>query len=89
MAFEMAYDLPLGIDKEIVLVRNDDRHRKVRVLITEFSEQDDTLRFTGHSLGSSYSPIKAAKKDETPVVVQGEFRRTGDNWSGTLEPVKR
>ncbi len=86
MSFELAYDLQPTLGREIVFVRQDDRHRKVRLLLTELDEQGDTLTLTGHSLGSSYQPIKAAKKDETPVVVKGRLQRAGEQLRGSLEP---
>ncbi|HXH04407.1 MAG TPA: hypothetical protein VNN09_13975 [Candidatus Competibacteraceae bacterium] len=86
MAFELAYDLSIAVDNEVVFVKSDDWHRKVRVLITECQEEHGSLSFTGHSLGSSYPPIKAAKKDEIPVVVKGRFQRQGDKLVGELTP---
>ena len=88
MTFELAYDLPIQTDKEVVFILANDRHRKVRLLIVDYAEQADTLTLTGHSLGSSYTAIKSAKRDEPPVVVKGEFQRAGDNWSGSLTMVR-
>lgn len=88
MAFEMAYDLQMDVGKEVVFVLSDDRHRKVRVFITEKDQQGDTVNFKGNSFGSSYPGIKAAKKDEPPVRVKGQFQRSGNTWTGTLESAK-
>ena len=88
MSFELAYDLNIAVDKEVVFVMSNDRHRKVRLLITEITETHDHIAFMGNSLGSSYPRIKAAKKDETPVVVKGEMQRSADGWSGDLTMVK-
>ena len=88
MSFELAYDLEIKVDREVVFVMTNDRHRKVRLLITEITETHDHIAFTGNSLGSSYPRIKAAKKDETPVVVKGDMKRSADHWSGQLTMVK-
>ena len=60
--FELAYDLEVAPGNEVVFVRSDDRHRKVRVLVTEASRAEGNFSFSGHSLGSSVREIKAAKK---------------------------
>ena len=88
MSFELAYDLEIKVDREVVFVMTNDRHRKVRLLITEITETHDHIAFTGNSLGSSYPRIKAAKKDETPVVVKGDMTRKQNHWSGQLTMVK-
>lgn len=87
MTFELAYDLGIVADREVVFIKSDDWHRKVRLLVTECSREGDTVRFTGHSLGSSYPPIKAAKRDEIPVVVHGEFAMHNGALRGTLTTV--
>ena len=84
MSFKTAYDLELAIGNEVVFVLEDDAHRKVRLLITELDLGDDTATFTGHSLGTSVKGIKASKRDEVPVVVQGSARRQGGDWVGEL-----
>ena len=88
MEFELAYELAIEVDKEVVFVRRDDRHRKVRVLITEKDAESGSTVFTGHSLGSSVREIKAAKKDETPVPVKGRFKEIDGKLTGTVEAVK-
>lgn len=88
MAFEMAYDLKIDVGKEVVFVLSDDWHRKVRIIVTEKDEQGDKVNFQGNSYGSSYPGIKAAKKDESPVKVKGQFQRSGNKWTGTLESFK-
>ncbi len=84
MFFMSAYDLELAVGQEIVFVRQDDGHRKVRLLITELQIQDEAATFSGHSFGSSVREIKAAKKDETPVVVRGNVTLDGNRWVGEL-----
>ncbi len=86
MNFESAYDLELEVGKEVVFVRRDDRHRKVRVYLTKLELDDGIARFTAHSRGTSVKEIKASKKDETPVVVNGEFEHIDDVWVGELTP---
>ncbi len=85
MAFELAYDLEIAVGQEVIFVRSDDRHRKVRVEVTEIDSSDGRITFSGHSLGSSYREIKAAKKEEPPVRVRGELTRVDDQWRGDLE----
>ena len=87
MDFEFAYDLAVTPGKEAVFVKSDDRHRKVRVLITEASASNNTLTFCGNSLGSSVRQIKAAKKDEPPVPVNGHFEKLEGVWKGSVGPV--
>ena len=79
-----AYDLELAVGNEVIFVREDDAHRKVRLLIADLEHSGDSVAFTGHSLGSSVKGIKAAKRDETPVVVRGSMTRAGDGWTGEL-----
>ena len=86
MSFELAYDLALEEGKEVVFVVSSDWHRKVRVLLTEVDREGNQMRVRGNSLGSSFKGIKAAKKDEPPVVVEGTFALKGETWRGTLEP---
>lgn len=85
--FELAYDLPVRVDSEVVFVNRDDRHRKVRILVTACQDDGQQLSFTGHSLGSSVQGIKAAKREETPVVVQGQFQRHGEQLIGEVSMV--
>jgi len=87
MDFEFAYDLAVTPGKEVVFVKSDDRHRKVRVLITEASSTNETLTFSGNSLGSSVREIKAAKKDEPPVAVTGHFGEADGVWRGSVKQV--
>jgi len=84
MTFEMAYDDALIVGREAVFVVSGDRHQKVRVTITGLEEKDGERSFTGHSHGSSTRGIKAAKKDESPVAVKGEFSLVDGRWQGTL-----
>ena len=51
MEFERAYDLEVEVGREVVFVRSDDWHRKVRVLITSVEVLADRVSFEGHSLG--------------------------------------
>jgi len=85
MEFEIAYELDIQPGNEVVFVRRDDRHRKVRVLITEAHGEGGRITFSGHSLGSSFKEIKAAKKDEPPVPVRGRFEEREGHWVGSLE----
>lgn len=87
MAFELAYDLEIAVGKEVIFVRSDDRHRKVRVEVTEADTTDDRISFAGHSVGSSYRDIKAAKKEEPPVRVRGELTLVDGQWRGDIEMV--
>lgn len=87
MAFELAYDLELEVDHEIVFVLREDAHQKVRVLLTAVEISGDEVVLSGNSLGSSFRAIKAAKKEEPPVQVKGIFKRTNDKLSGELELV--
>ena len=41
MNFELAYELEVKVDKEVVFVMSNDLHRKVRLLITEITETQD------------------------------------------------
>jgi len=84
MSFKSAYDLELAVGNEVVFVREDDGHRKVRLFITELDSAGGSATFTGHSLGSSVRGIKAAKKDETPVLVKGSVKLERGNWVGDL-----
>ena len=86
MDFELAYDLEVAPGNEVVFVRNDDRHRKVRVLVTEANRADRSFSFSGHSLGSSVREIKAAKKDEPPILVSGNFEEVDGVWKGVVQP---
>lgn len=88
MVFRLAYDLELAVGREVVLVREDNSNQKVRVLVTGLEEAGDTVRLTGNSLGSSYRPIKAAKKEEPPVPVRGELAGGAGQWRGELEQVR-
>ncbi len=82
--FEMAYDDALIVGREAVFVVSGDWHQKVRVTITGLEEGDGVRSFTGHSHGSSTRGIKAAKKDEPPVPVKGDFKLVEGRWQGTL-----
>ena len=86
MDFELAYDLEVAPGNEVVFVRSNDRHRKVRVLVTEASCAEGSFSFSGHSLGSSVREIKAAKKDEPPVLVSGNFEMLDGVWKGVVQP---
>lgn len=86
MSFELAYSLGITPGKEVVFVKSDDWHRKVRVEISEVNASENSISFKGRSLGSSYQPIKASKKDEPPVPVSGVFTRDGERWYGDLNP---
>ena len=86
MDFELAYDLEVAPGNEVVFVLSDDRHRKVRVMITTADLGEDAFSFTGNSLGSSVRAIKAAKKDEPPVLVSGRFEKVDGVWKGRVEP---
>lgn len=88
MAFELAYDLELAVDHEVVFVLQGDAHKKVRVLVTEVERDGDQIALSGNSLGSSVKEIKAAKKEELPVRVKGTFKRSGDEISGDLQMVE-
>lgn len=88
MSFELAYDLQVAVGHEVILVRSDDRQRKVRVEITELDSSEDRLSFAGRSIGSSYREIKAAKKEEPPVLVRGELALVDGKWRGNIEMVK-
>lgn len=88
MGFRLAYDLAFTTGREVVLVRDDNAHHKVRVLITGLEESGETVTVTGNSLGSSYRPIKAAKKEEPPVPVRGEFTHRDGQWQGELEQIR-
>lgn len=88
MSFELAYDLQVAVGHEVILVRSDDRQRKVRVEITELDSSEDRLSFAGRSIGSSYREIKAAKKEEPPVLVRGELALVDGKWCGNIEMVK-
>ncbi len=84
MSFELAYDLNIEVDREVVFIKSDDWHRKVRILIQSCDTSGDQITFVGHSLGSSFQPIKAAKREEPPVVVKGDFTLQSGKWVGTL-----
>ena len=84
MDFEFAYDLEVAPGNEVIFVRSNDRHRKVRVWVTEATIGDNELHFIGNSLGSSVREIKAAKKDEPPVVVSGQFALHEGKWLGSI-----
>ena len=84
MDFELAYDLEVEPDKEVVFVLSHDRNRKVRVLVTESSHSGDSFAFRGNSLGSSVREIKSTKKDEPPVLVTGRFEKLDGEWKGTV-----
>ena len=86
MDFELAYDLQVAPGNEVVFVKNDDRHRKVRVLITEADTSEDAFSFAGNSLGSSVREIKAAKRDEPPILVRGKFEKKDGVWRGYVQP---
>ncbi len=86
MDFEIAYDLEVAPGNEVVFVRSDERHRKVRVFITEAHRGEDTFSFSGNSLGSSVREIKSAKKDELPVLVSGNFEKIDGTWKGVVQP---
>lgn len=86
MEFELAYELEIEPGNEVTFVRCADRHRKVRVLVTDTSMDGDVLTFAGNSLGSSLKEIKAAKKDEPPVLVSGRFEQVEGTWKGSLQP---
>lgn len=86
MDFELAYDLALEPGNEVVFVKSDNRHRKVRVFITQVASSDDAFTFSGNSLGSSVKQIKAAKKDEPPVLVSGSFEQVDGVWRGLVQP---
>jgi hypothetical protein len=88
MSFELAYDLQVAVGHEVILVRSDDRQRKVRVEITELDSSEDRLSFAGRSIGSSYREIKAAKKEESPILVRGELALVDGKWCGNVEMVK-
>lgn len=88
MGFRLAYDLVPEVGRELVLVREDNSHHKVRVLVTGLEQSGETVTLTGNSLGSSYRPIKAAKKEEPPVPVRGEFTSRDGRWQGELEQVR-
>ena len=62
----------------------DDRHRKVRLHLSAVELDGDSATFTGASLGSSVKDIKAAKRDEPPVVVTGDVRLVDGVWRGSL-----
>lgn len=85
MDFELAYDLEVAPGNEVVFVRSDDRHRKVRVFITEADHGEGTFNFSGNSLGSSVREIKAAKKDEPPILVSGSFKKADGIWKGVVQ----
>ncbi len=85
MEFELAYDLEIAVGNEVTFVAPADRHRKVRVFVTEVKQVGDTLTFAGNSLGSSFKEIKAAKKDEPPVEVLGRLRLDDGAWRGSVE----
>jgi len=85
MTFELAYDLELAVDNEVVFVMQGDAHRKVRVLLTEVDDKGDQIAISGNSVGSSFKEIKSAKRDEPPVRVKGTFTRSGDTLSGELQ----
>ena len=84
MEFELAYDLPVEVDKEVVFVLIEDRNRKVRLLVTAVDDQGDQISFVGNSFGSSVRAIKAAKRDEPAVVVNGTMTRLDGVWTATL-----
>lgn len=85
MTFQMAYDDALVVGREAVFVVSDDWHQKVRVMITGMNEEGGERVFAGHSYGSSVRGIKAAKKDETPVCVQGRLALNDGVWAGSVE----
>ena len=87
MRFELAYDLNVETDREVVFAMLGDRHRKIRILITEVDDQGGTINFVGNSFGSSVREIKAAKRDEPPVVVNGTMTRVDGVWTATLAKV--
>lgn len=87
MDYELAYDLTIEVDREVVFVVSDDRHRKVRLLITETQTDGDTVSFVGNSLGSSVREIKAAKRDEPPIVVGGTMTQVDGAWRAELTKV--
>ena len=84
MEFELAYDLEMEVDHEVVFVLSDDKHRKVRIQVTDVQHDGDTVNVTGNSLGSSVKDIKAAKKDEPPVVVRPQMTRVDGAWRGSV-----
>ncbi len=84
MAFKNAYSIDLVPGRETVFVLADDNHRKVRLELTEVSENGNEVTVMGYSRGSSYTGIKAAKADETQIIVKGTFTRNGEDLLGDL-----
>lgn len=84
MAFKAAYDLQLLEGREFTFVAADNPHHKVRLDITSVEDNGTEVNITGNSIGSSFTGIKAAKRDETPVRVVGQFKREGDELLGDL-----